>query len=178
LARHQGSDLGNADLEIAQDLEQKRLELAVRLVDLVDEQDRWLRRRDRAQQRSRQQEAVGEEDVVLAGDAVDGVGEGTCLADHLADLVLEDLGVQELLGVLPLVQRLGFVQPLVALQTDELVAERACDHLGEFGLADAGRTLDEDRLVQRAREIDHGRDPAVADVLLGADTSGRRPRDW
>ena len=82
--------------------------------------------------------------------------------DHLADLVLEDLGVEELLGVLPLVERLGLVEPLVALEADQLVVERAGEHLGELGLADAGRPFDQDRLLEAARQVDDGRDRAVA----------------
>jgi hypothetical protein len=53
----------------------KRLELAVGFVDLVDEQHGSGRRRDRAQQRPRQDEAIGEEDVVLTGDALDRLGQ-------------------------------------------------------------------------------------------------------
>ena len=71
--------------------------------------------------------------------------------------------------VLPLVERLRLVEPLVALQADELVAERAGDHLGELGLADAGGSFDQHRLLQRRREVDDGRDGAVADVLLLAE---------
>jgi hypothetical protein len=40
------AELRDRDLEVGQQLEEKRLELLVRLVDLVDEQHRATRRRD------------------------------------------------------------------------------------------------------------------------------------
>ena len=58
------------------------------------------------------------------------------------------LDAQQLLAVVPLVQRLGLVEPLVALQAHELAAEIAGQRLGELGLADAGRPLDEHRLAE------------------------------
>ena len=86
---------------------------------------RRLGRRDGAQQRPRQDEAVGEEDVVLAWRCGRRPRDSVCApAEHLADLVLQDLRVEQLLGVLPLVERLGLVEALVALQPDQLVAER------------------------------------------------------
>ena len=71
-----------------------------------------------------------------------------------------------MLGVLPLVQGLALVEPLIALQTDKLVAERERQHLGEIGLADTGRPFDQDRLLERGSQIDHGRDPAAGDIFL------------
>ena len=86
-------------------LEQHRLELLVGLVDLVDQQHDRLRGRDRLQQRAGEQELLAE-DVVLHGLPA-GVGR-------------LGLDPQELLAVVPLVQRLGLVQALVALQAHEL----------------------------------------------------------
>ena len=42
----------------------------------------------------------------------------------LAHPVLQDLGVEQLLAVLPLVQRLGLVEALVALHADERQVEQ------------------------------------------------------
>ena len=58
------------------------------------------------------------------------------------------LDPQQLLAVVPLVQRLGLVEALVALQPHELAAEVGGERLGELGLADAGRALDEHRLAE------------------------------
>src|SRR5207247_8343526 len=86
-------------------------------------------------------------------------------AQHLADLVLQDLGVEQLLRVFPLVERLGLVESFVALEPDQLVAERLRHHLGELRLPYPGRSLDEDRLLQVAGEIHAGADGAARDVL-------------
>jgi hypothetical protein len=161
----QRAELGDAHLEVGQDLEQERLELGVGLVDLVDQQDDRLGRRDRAQQGARQQEAVAEEDVVLGGDLVDCFGERPGAADDLAELVLEDLRVEELLRVLPLVERLRLVEPLVALEPDELVAEGGRQDLRELGLPDAGRALHQNGLLQGVREVDDRADRPAGDVL-------------
>src|SRR3954469_9501086 len=137
------AELGDRDLEVAQQLEQHRLELLVGLVDLVDEQDDGLLGRDRAHQRALEQELLAE-DVVL----------------HLLPARALGLGLdaQELLAVVPLVQRLGLVEPLVALQAREPAAEVRRQRAGELGLAHAGRTLDEDRLAELGgQERDQGR---------------------
>src|SRR5207253_7285601 len=72
---------------------------------------------------------------------------------------------EELLGVLPLVDGLGLVEPLVALQADQLLAERAGQHLGELGLPHPGRALHQDRFLHRGRQVDDRRDGAPGDVL-------------
>jgi hypothetical protein len=58
------------------------------------------------------------------------------------------LDAQQLLLVVPLVQRPGFVQPLVALQPDEPPPAGAGDGLGQLGLAYPGGALDEYGLGQ------------------------------
>ena len=113
--RAERAELRYAHLEVGEHLKEERLELGVGLVDLVDQQDARLLRRDGPHQRPRQDEPIAEEDVVLAGDAVDGLAQGTRASQHLADLVLQDLRVQELLCILPLVQRFRLVEPFVAL---------------------------------------------------------------
>ncbi len=91
-----------------------------------------------------------------------------------------DLGLdpQQLLAVVPLVQRLGLVEPLVALQAHERPPQVAGERLGELGLADTGGTFDQDRLAElgrqerdqrgvRARQITGAAQPG-GDVLDGA----------
>ena len=67
-----------------------------------------------------------------------------------AVVVALGLDAQELLLVVPLVQRLGLVEPLVALEADQAGAGDLGDRLGQLRLAGAGRTLDEDRLPSRS----------------------------
>ena len=63
LAGAQRAEFGNRDLEIGEQLEQKGLELLVGLVDLVDQQDDFARRRNRAQQRALEQVLARETDA-------------------------------------------------------------------------------------------------------------------
>ena len=55
------AQLGDRDLEIGEDLEEHRLELLVGLVDLVDQEDDGLGVGDRAQERAREEEVLGED---------------------------------------------------------------------------------------------------------------------
>jgi hypothetical protein len=59
-----GAELGNAHLEVGEQLQQERLELLVGAVDLVDQQHRRLLAPDRGEQRALEQVALGE-DVLL-----------------------------------------------------------------------------------------------------------------
>ena len=75
------------------------------------------------------------------------------------------LDAQELLLVVPLVERLGLVEALVALQADEPGARHLGHRLGQLGLARAGRTLDEDRLLEAVGEVDDTGDAFVREVV-------------
>ena len=70
-------------------------------------------------------------------------------------LVVLRLGLdpQQLLAVVPLVQRLRLVEALVALQADQLAAGGPRERLRELGLADPGGALDEDRLAEPLGEV-------------------------
>ena len=65
---------------------------------------------DRSEKGARRDEPPGEERVLLSRDAIDRVGQGVRVGDQLADPLAQHLCVQELLRVLPLVERLGLVQ--------------------------------------------------------------------
>jgi hypothetical protein len=132
-ARLDPPELGNRYLEVRQQLEQHRLELLIGLVDLVDQQHDGLLGGDRVHQRPREQKLLAE-DVVL----------------HLVPAGAPALGLdaQQLLAVVPLIQGLGLVEALVALEPDEPSVEDLRQRLGELGLADTRRTLDEDRLAE------------------------------
>ena len=114
------AELGDAQLEVRQQLQQHRLELLVGLVDLVDQQDDRLGRGDRRHQRTLEQELLAE-DVLLDRVPAGPIGLG--------------LDPQQLLAVVPLVQRLGLVETLVALQAHERPLEEPRQRLGELGLA-------------------------------------------
>ena len=82
-----------------------------------------------------------------------------------------------MLGVLPLVQRLGLVESLVALETDELTPQGQSQRAGQLGLADTGRPLDEDRLLHARGEVGDDRGVAVdqvADRIEPGDAVGDR----
>jgi hypothetical protein len=135
-------ELRNADLEIGQQLEQHRLELLVGLVDLVDQQHDGVGGGDRGHQRPRQQELLAE-DVVL----------------HVLPAGVARFGLdsQQLLAVVPLVQRLGLVEALVALEPDQGPIEVAGERLRQLRLADTGGSLDQHRLAELRREERHQR---------------------
>ena len=69
------------------------------------------------------------------------------------------------LRVIPLVGRLRDVQALVALQADQLAAERLRHHLGDLGLAGAGFALEEQGALHGEREVQRGGQAAVGDVV-------------
>ena len=122
-------ELGDRDLPVREHLEQVGLELVVGAVDLVDEQHRRraLARLDRPQQRPLDEEAL----LVQLG--LEGVGRppGRLAAG------LGGPQVEELAAVVPVVDGLGGVDALVALQADQLAARPRRQHLGHLGLADA-----------------------------------------
>ena len=113
------ADLGDRDRVVGEELEQERLEFVVGAVDLVDEEHARLRLAERSQQRPLDQEILGVEVGRLAGDL------------RLAD-------GEQLARVVPLVERLPGVDPLVALQPDEVAAERGASALAASVLPTPG----------------------------------------
>ena len=158
------AELGDRDLPVGQDLEQVGLELVVGAVDLVDQQHRrrtlaWL---DRPQQRPLDQEPF----LVQLG--LQGVGRP---AGGLAG-GLGGPEVEELASVVPVVDGLGGVDALVALQPDQLAARPRRQDLGQLGLADPGLAFDEQRPAQRDRQVDRRRQPLVGQVAVGREGGG------
>ena len=82
----------------------------------------------------------------------------------LALAVLAGLDAQQLLAVVPLVERLGLVEPLVALQADEPGAGELGHRLGQLRLARPGRPLDQHRLGQPVGQVDDAADGLVGQV--------------
>ena len=76
--------------------------------------------------------------------------EQVLLAQRLAARVGQP-DAEQLAGVVPLVERLGRVDPLVALQADQRRVEHGRERLGRLGLADARLALEQQRLGQPQR---------------------------
>ena len=146
-ARADRPELGDRDLEVREHLEQERLELLVRAVDLVDQEHDLLVGVDRLEQRPPDEE-LGPEQLVL-GDRP----------------LLRGADVQELARVVPLVDRVRDVEPLVALEPDQARAERRRERLRRLGLPDPRLALEQHRLLEREREEERGREPAVGQVV-------------
>ena len=163
------ADLGNRDLVLAQQFQQHRLQGLVGPVDLVDQQhDRFLGSH-RLQQGARGQEPVGEEHALLRADPLHCLAEISSVGDDLADLLPQDLGVEQLLAVVPLVERLGLVLAFVALQPQQSPAGGGGEDLGQFGLPDPGGPLDQQRFVQAGLQEHGGGQTLVGDVTLAGE---------
>ena len=141
------AELGDRDLEVREHLEQERLELLVGAVDLVDQEDDRLVRVDRLEQRPSDQE-LGAEELLLRDGAL-----------------LRRADVEELARVVPLVDGVRDVEPLVALEPDQPRGERRRERLRGLGLPDAGLTLEQHGLLEREREEERGREPAIGEVV-------------
>src|SRR3984957_16166736 len=142
-----GPELGDRHLVLREDLEQEGLGLELDAVDLVDQEHDGLGGTDRLEQWPRQQEVLREDVLLELGPA---------RAFLLALAVFPGLNPQQLLAVVPFVQRLGLVEPLIALQADEPGPGELRHRLGQLRLACPGGPLDQHRLWQPGGE---GHDP-------------------
>ena len=151
---------GIVTLGVRQQLEQERLEVVVGAVDLVDQQHRGPRAGvlERAQQRP-PDEVVRAEQLLLAQRRAARVGEPDA---------------QQLTRVVPLVQRLRRVDPLVALQADQRRVEHGGQRPGRLGLADARLALEQQRLGQAQAEEHRRREALVDEVVHAGQALGQR----
>src|SRR4051794_27593766 len=154
LCRLHRAELGHGHLVVRQHLEQQRLGLDLDAVDLVDQQHDGVFAPNRFEQRTGQQELLTE-DVLFDVEPLRALALGDALR----------LDAQELLLVVPLVQRLGLVESLVALETDEPSTGHLGDGLGELRLARPGRALDQHRLLQPIGEVHDAGDAFVREVV-------------
>ena len=163
--RHRGAhraQLGDGDRPVGQHLQQEGLELVVGAVDLVDEEDgRNLLRRPGE---GLEQRAADEEPLVveLRLQRVDALG----ASRHVGGLGGPE--VQELAGVVPLVEGLGGVDPLVALEPHQRGPGPRRECFRHLGLADPGVALEEERALQPEGEEDDRRQALVGQVPLVA----------
>src|SRR5208283_2380876 len=74
--------------------------------------------------------------------------------------------------IVPFVERARLVESLVTLEPDELGVEDFRQHLGDFGLARAGGTLDQERFFERERQKDRRLDALVGDVAGALEAVG------
>ena len=169
--RRDGAELGDGHLPGREHLEQERLELVVGPVDLVDEQHGGGVAQG-PQHRAGDEEALVEQALL---DLLD-VARGTL--DRL-----ERPHVQDLAGEVPVVEGLGRVDALVALQPDERQVHRLGERLGQGGLAGARLALHEQRPAQAQGEPGDRREGVVGEVAGLAERIGqvvrraeRRPR--
>src|SRR3990167_2821291 len=160
-----GAEFGHRDLKVGQHFEQESLELGVGLVNLVHQQHAAALLVQGLIERARLKKVLGEEQIVVRMQPLDGGRESHRALHHLPQFVLEELRIEQLLAVFPLVQGLGFVQAFETLHADQGHVENLCHALGQFGLADAGRAFDKDRLFQIEAQIDRGGDFAAGNVV-------------
>src|SRR5207302_516743 len=80
--------------------------------------------------------------------------------------------VQQLPGVVPLVDSLGDVDALVALEAQQLTAGPTREDLGHLGLADTGLALQQQWPVQLQREEDRRRQPLVGEIAVLREGAG------
>ena len=151
--RLHGAELRDGDLEVREDFQQVRLERFVGAVELVDQQHRRSAdiRLQRLQQRPLDQIAVGENvrGQLLAIGIAGGFRQAN--GDHLRRAV-------------PLVDGGGDIEPLIALQADQLASERRRQDLGDLGLADAGLAFQEQRPAHLQGEEGDGRQRALGEI--------------
>src|SRR4028119_1298735 len=120
MLRRDGPDLRYGDLVVREELQQERLELLVGPGYLVYEEDGRLIGLHGLEDRPLHEEVLGEEDVLLPAQDLGRLAQALGRREGLPDLLPEDLRVQELLAVLPLVELLRLVEPLVALEPVEI----------------------------------------------------------
>src|SRR5262249_54822740 len=155
-ARLHGAEFRNADLEIRQELEQEGLELLIRAVDLVDQQDRRIEAAYGGEQRPFQQ--------VLFGKNV--------LLDAVGVLALAHLDGEQLALIVPFVQRGVLVEALVALQPDQFGAVYRRQRLADLGLADAGLALQQQRPLEEIHQPQRHGKIAVSDIADPGESLG------
>ena len=141
------AELGDRDLEVREHLEQEGLELLVGAVDLVDQEHDRLVPVDRLEERPAD-EVLGPEELLLADRPL-----------------LRGADVQQLARVVPLVDRVRDVEPLVALQPDQPRAEDGGERLRGLRLPDPRLALEQHGLRERERQEERGREPAVRQVV-------------
>ena len=161
-ARLDRAELGDRDLEVGEELEQERLELVVGAVDLVDRAARPGPSCSSASSSGRR-----------SRNSAPNSSPGSCPSSAGAQR-------EQLARVVPVVERVVEVDPLVALQADQARARGRGERLGHLRLPDARLALEQQRLLERRRRgTPSVASAAVGEVVLlaerGRDLVDRRP---
>ena len=77
--------------------------------------------------------------------------------------------VEELAGVVPLVDGLGGVDALIALEAEQLASRPPGEDLGDLGLADAGLAFEEERAAEPQGQEDGSGEALVGQVLVAGE---------
>ena len=156
-ARRDRPQLGDRDREVGQELEQERLELVVGPVDLVDQQHDRLRPgpASSASSSGRRSRNRRENSSPSSTPASAARSASSCR------------------GVVPVVDRVMQVDSLVALQADQARAGGGRQRPRDLRLADAGLALEQQRLLERDREVDGQRERAAGEIALGGERRAR-----
>src|SRR6185369_8623668 len=117
-----------------------------------------------AQNRSLYQEIFGEEQAFFGGKTLDGFSQIRRYGEIGIKLGAQQLGIEQLLAVLPVIERLPLIDPFVALQSHQRKIQGGGESLGQAGLANSGRTLDQDRLLHPDGQKNRGGDGVAGDV--------------
>ena len=148
--RGECTEFGNRHRCLTEELQQQCLELVVGTVDLVDEQHR-----------------LGWSDVAHAGQdrPVHQVGLGVQIGlGQTVSASFRQPDAQQLALIVPVVQRLGSGEALIALQPDQ----RCIQHCGKgfrgHGLADAGLALEQQGPIQLGGKIERRRRADVEQI--------------
>ena len=161
-----GADFRNGDLIGGEDFQQKRFEFLVGFIDLIDQQHRAVFLAQGLQQGAGFEEFLGKEHIAEAVQFLHGRFQARRIAQHIAHFIFQDLGIEQLLAVLPFVQGLGFIQTFVTLHADQRQAQPGRAGQCQFGLANTGGAFDQDRLGQIFGHEDRGGDLPGGDIAL------------
>ena len=193
--RHIGphrAHLGNANLVFTQVLQQKRLKRLIGAVHLVDQQHGTGHRCLQRLQQGAADEITLLVDLTLDSGHVNllrtaagppqgaerplGGQQGHASAERGGKLCCTH--VEQLCGVIPLIQRFALLQPVVTLQTDERALQRRGQCLGQFGLAHAGLTFEQQGALQLERQ-EHSRcQTPVCEIASSLQGSDQRVDGW
>ncbi len=153
-----GAQLRDGDLPVSQHLQEEGLELFVRPVQFVNEEDGGAAIAHlQGLEEGALEEELGAEDLPAQTRAVAFAGG------------LQEAHLQHLAGVVPFIDSGGQVQPLVALEADEAAAQATGQGAGHLRLADARLSLQEEGPLQLEGQEDGYRQPPLGDVALLAE---------
>ena len=156
--RTHGAELRDGDLEIGKHFQQECLKRFVGAIEFVDEQYRWppgLRQFKRLQDGSLDEEIT----------AVNGLLQRETVVSRFSKA-----DSHHLLGGVPFVCRRVQVKPFVTLQADQRAIQHRREHLGDFGLADAGFAFKQQRTAHAQCQENNGGQGAVGNVMRALQT--------